>query len=108
MAGMATHELKRVGGVDGLEGRVGRLEVVRPCASLAQGLDCELPVDDGHDDVAGGGGAVVLDNDQVTVKDAGVLHAVAADLVHGGPGWVVDEVVVQSDELRLFLCCWLG
>lgn len=94
--------------MDGLIGRVGGLQEVLPGTFHAQCFHGELTVHNRYNDVAWAGWAVVLDNHQVTVEDAGVLHAVAADLVDRGPGRVVDEVVVQGNEVGLFLGGGLG
>ena len=39
-------------------------------------------MDQGHDDIAGGGGVGALDDHEVAVEDAGVDHRVAGDLEH--------------------------
>ena len=64
---------------------------------LPQPLHSEVAIDHGHDDMAMDGLDRTVDQDDITIIDAGLAHGCAADPHHKRRQRVLDQHVVQVD-----------
>src|SRR5438045_2236282 len=78
---------RRIGLVLGLEDKLTGLDI--------EAFQGELIVDDGHDDFTLLRRGALLDDDEIAVENAGVLHRIALDPNQDRRRWTLDQVVVD-------------